>query len=282
MGACFGKKSAKYSTQYKTQLQQPKKQEEIEPKEPSPSLSKKLQNTDGVTEENNGEFRTSELIGNSIDSEVELIIDEQKKINEVLCQPFPSRIVSVTESELEYELANLIYGHPEIDYLSNNGDIFSYRQCSNANVKHLQYREPYAVNNLLSRFEERTMLDLGQTNEPVYYGSDQVQRTNETQLRDVEKRDGELHQLETDIVHLHEIHRDFAELVNDHGSVIDNIESSVSQTETHVTAGAKKLGQTVELQSAVRRKKILCGLIVFIIIAIAIIIAVVFATKKKS
>ncbi|CAF3337302.1 unnamed protein product [Rotaria socialis] len=120
MGACFGKKSAKYSTQYKTQLQQPKKQEEIEPKEPSPSLSKKLQNTDGVTEENNGEFRTSELIGNSIDSEVELIIDEQKKINEVLCQPFPSRIVSVTESELEYELANLIYGHPEIDYVDKS------------------------------------------------------------------------------------------------------------------------------------------------------------------
>ncbi|CAF1553216.1 unnamed protein product [Rotaria magnacalcarata] len=120
MGACLGKKGSKYSTQYKTQLKQPKKQDDIEPKEPSPSLSKKLQNTDGVTEENNGEFRTSELVESSIDSEIELIIDEQKKINEVLSQPFLSRIVSVTESELECELANLIYGHPEIDYVDKS------------------------------------------------------------------------------------------------------------------------------------------------------------------
>ncbi|CAF0763734.1 unnamed protein product [Rotaria sordida] len=126
------------------------------------------------------------------------------------------------------------------------------------------------------------MLDRGQGNEPIYYGVDQLQRTNETQLRDVEERHDEMRHLESDIVQLHEIHRDFAELVTGHGQMIDNIESSVAKTETNVFHGAKTLGKAVELQSAARRKRIICGVIVFIIIIIAIIITVVVVVTKKS
>ncbi|CAF0910263.1 unnamed protein product [Rotaria sp. Silwood1] len=127
------------------------------------------------------------------------------------------------------------------------------------------------------------MLDRGQINEPIYYGVDQLQQTNQNQLRQVEERHGEFRQLETDIVQLHEIHRDFADIVSDHGQRIDNIESSVAQTETQVFQSTKSLGKAVGLQSAARRKKIICGVIIFVIIALAVIITlVVVLTKKKS
>jgi hypothetical protein len=40
------------------------------------------------------------------------------------------------------------------------------------------------------------MLDFRQTNEPIYYNADQIQKTDNTQLQDVEQRHGELRQLE--------------------------------------------------------------------------------------
>ena len=52
----------------------------------------------------------------SVNSELQAIIDEQDRINETLSQPFPTRIVSVNESQLEYELAKLVFGQPEHEY----------------------------------------------------------------------------------------------------------------------------------------------------------------------
>ncbi|CAF3525477.1 unnamed protein product [Rotaria sp. Silwood1] len=97
MGACIGKKSSKYSKRYQPQITPPK-----------------------IQDKNDGERQKSELDEDSIDSELEIILNEQILINEALSQPLSSRIVSITDSELEYELANLIYGHPEKDYIENS------------------------------------------------------------------------------------------------------------------------------------------------------------------
>ena len=61
--------------------------------------------TEDCSGENDDNQRISKLDGSSINSELQTILDEQKVINEVLCQPFPSRVVSCTETELELELA---------------------------------------------------------------------------------------------------------------------------------------------------------------------------------
>jgi len=50
---------------------------------------------------------------NSIDPETQNIIDEQTRIIEAFSQPFPSRIISFTESEFECELAKLILEQSE-------------------------------------------------------------------------------------------------------------------------------------------------------------------------
>lgn len=45
--------------------------------------------------------------------------DQYDGINKAISQIFSSRVISISNSELEYELANLIYGHPEHDYAEN-------------------------------------------------------------------------------------------------------------------------------------------------------------------
>ncbi|CAF1006435.1 unnamed protein product [Adineta steineri] len=47
--------------------------------------------------------------------DIQLTIDKQNEIS----QNFPPRVISISDSEFEIELANLVYGHPEIDYAEN-------------------------------------------------------------------------------------------------------------------------------------------------------------------
>ncbi len=69
--------------------------------------------TNGLLVNNDDELRISILDENSIDPEIQSLIDEQTRIFEAFSQPFPSRIISVTESEFECELAKLILEQSE-------------------------------------------------------------------------------------------------------------------------------------------------------------------------
>ncbi|CAF1181853.1 unnamed protein product [Adineta steineri] len=126
MGACIGKKRSKYlkHNQIKSdtiQAPQPKLQDGDSSSKPSPSLSKKLQMVEDLSNNNNNddENRISILDQNSIDPEVQMIIEGQNLINEIFNQAFSNRVVSITDSVLECELVNLIYGYPAIDYTEN-------------------------------------------------------------------------------------------------------------------------------------------------------------------
>jgi hypothetical protein len=52
-----------------------------------------------------------------------IIVNEQEEIIRRLVQSNPTRLVSVTDSELELELAQLVYGHPEKDYCESSIDV---------------------------------------------------------------------------------------------------------------------------------------------------------------
>jgi len=69
--------------------------------------------TDGLIVNNDDEWRISQLSENSIIPEIQIFIDEQNIITEVFSQPIPSRFISATDSELEYELAKLIFENSE-------------------------------------------------------------------------------------------------------------------------------------------------------------------------
>ena len=61
--------------------------------------------TDHSHDENVDDQRISKLDGCSINSELQKILDEQKLIAQAFTQPFPSRVISCTDTELELELA---------------------------------------------------------------------------------------------------------------------------------------------------------------------------------
>ncbi len=83
----------------------------------------KLPLTDDCPINNDDECRTSKIDQTSIDSELQIIIDEQEIINETLSKLFPYRVVSVTDTELEYELAKIIIENPENDHVENSPDV---------------------------------------------------------------------------------------------------------------------------------------------------------------
>lgn len=62
------------------------------------------------------DIRLTIIDDHDVDSELETILDKQTTINSILAQPFSTRVLSISDTELEYELANLIYGCPEAEY----------------------------------------------------------------------------------------------------------------------------------------------------------------------
>ncbi len=49
-------------------------------------------------------------------SDTPFIDDQQEKITAIINRRMPCPMITVTDVDLETELANLVYGHPENDY----------------------------------------------------------------------------------------------------------------------------------------------------------------------
>lgn len=60
--------------------------------------------------------RISHIEDISINSELQTILEEQKLIDQVFSQPWSSRVVSTTDTELELELANLMMDSSDNDF----------------------------------------------------------------------------------------------------------------------------------------------------------------------
>ncbi len=76
-----------------------------------------LPSSNGSTVKNDKQIANTEE--NGIEPNVQDMIERYDEVNKVIGQIFSSLVVSISDSELEYELANLIYGHPENDYAEN-------------------------------------------------------------------------------------------------------------------------------------------------------------------
>ena len=60
--------------------------------------------------------RISRIEDISINSELQTILEEQKRIDQAFSQPFPARVISTTDTELEFELANLMLEYSDNDF----------------------------------------------------------------------------------------------------------------------------------------------------------------------
>ncbi|CAF0787901.1 unnamed protein product [Rotaria sp. Silwood1] len=125
MGACAGKNKSKKAKSYQPSVDSTKQPEsETKDKNLQPNMSSSpaetLSSSKGFTvnnDDNNKSISNTEIQG--IDPDVQIIINEQDKISNTLSKPCAHPVIAVTDSELESELANLVYGRPEKDYAEN-------------------------------------------------------------------------------------------------------------------------------------------------------------------
>ena len=72
---------------------------------------------------NNSTRKNDQYVSNiekhGVDPDIQATIRESNGVNNVIGQIFSNRVISISDSELEFELANLIYGNPENDYAEN-------------------------------------------------------------------------------------------------------------------------------------------------------------------
>lgn len=117
----------------------------------------------------------------------------------------------------------------------------------------------------------------------LYHDSHAIQSQQYADLEDetlqVEQREREVRQLESDIVGINDIFRDLATLVNEQGEIIDSIESNVETAATRVETGNKQLERAVVYKRCSRKLtcaivSILIGVLIAIIVIILIALAV--------
>lgn len=99
-----------------------------------------------------------------------------------------------------------------------------------------------------------------------------------SQLRQIEDRQKDILALEKNVFDVNQLFKDMSVLVHDQGEKLDNIESNITQTATHVEEG------NIELRKAERHRKrsrrcmlIVAGIVTVIIVVVIIAVAATFA-----
>lgn len=118
-----------------------------------------------------------------------------------------------------------------------------------------------------------TLLDLDDNKSASKQSQMQIQMEQEQEIQDLQEREKQIRQLETDIMDVNQIFKDLATMVHEQGEIIDSIEANVESAQVHVSQGSTQISQARQYQNKSRRKK-LC-LIVTGVIALAIIIGLI-------
>ena len=106
--------------------------------------------------------------------------------------------------------------------------------------------------------------------------SDLIKNTS----RNVQDKYQEVMTLEKSITELHEMFVDFAQLTEQQGELLDQIEYQVKSANDYVDAGNVEMREAVDLQIQLRKRQ--CCLAVIILVVIGVIIGIVFALKGQS
>lgn len=107
-----------------------------------------------------------------------------------------------------------------------------------------------------------------------------LQMEEDVDLDMIKERENAIKQLERDITDVNQIFKDLGMLVHEQGDMLDSIEANVETAQIQVYEGNKQLASASTYQSKARRKKCICVIILFVVIAVvAIILTVVYTSK---
>ncbi|CAL4082946.1 unnamed protein product, partial [Meganyctiphanes norvegica] len=98
----------------------------------------------------------------------------------------------------------------------------------------------------------------------------QIQMEQEAELQQLQERETQIRQLESDIMDVNQIFKDLATMVHEQGDMIDSIEANVESAQVHVSQGATQLQQARTYQNKARRKK-MCIILILVIVAAVVL-----------
>lgn len=102
-----------------------------------------------------------------------------------------------------------------------------------------------------------------------------------SELQDIQERERELSDLESQIHEVNMLFKEMHGLVQDQGKTIDSIEKHVEDATNDVQSGNKQLDEAKKHQCAARKKKIICfSILIIVIIIVGIIIAVTLSNNE--
>ncbi|XP_048758923.1 syntaxin-1A-like [Ostrea edulis] len=102
-----------------------------------------------------------------------------------------------------------------------------------------------------------------------------------SELQDIQERERELSDLESQIHEVNMLFKEMHGLVQDQGKTIDSIEKHVEDAANDVQSGNKQLDEAKKHQCAARKKKIICfSILIIVIIIVGIIIAVTLSNNE--
>ncbi|CAF0788071.1 unnamed protein product [Brachionus calyciflorus] len=94
-------------------------------------------------------------------------------------------------------------------------------------------------------------------------------------LQDIEARHKDIKMLEKNILELHEMFADLAELIETQGEMVDNIEDNMAKTVEDAKVGEDNTKKAVVNAKSARKKKVIVGLIITGVVLVVIIIIVI-------
>jgi type I site-specific restriction endonuclease len=109
----------------------------------------------------------------------------------------------------------------------------------------------------------------------------------ENEAAQLEEREREMRQLETDILDINDIFRDLGTMVHDQGDLVDNIETQVETAAVRVESGNTQLAKAVRHKKCSRKLTcciacILLGILAAVIIAVFVLLAIFTDLFKKK
>ncbi|XP_062410179.1 syntaxin-2-like [Sardina pilchardus] len=113
-----------------------------------------------------------------------------------------------------------------------------------------------------------------QSGNPAVFTSDLLldEQLTRNAVNEIESRHQDILKLEASIKELHEMFIDIAVLVENQGEMINNIETNVSSAAEYVNAGKIETKKAVRYQKQARRKYIIIGIVVLILLGLIALI----------
>ncbi|XP_004929803.1 syntaxin-7 isoform X2 [Bombyx mori] len=133
-----------------------------------------------------------------------------------------------------------------------------------AKAQSINIGDPFAMGNSNKDLVEMTETDVRK--------QEQMNMQAERSLVELEERERDIRQLESDILTVNDIFKELSTMIHAQGEVVDSIESSVEYTAQNVESATQQLREAGNYKNKLRKKKVYLAIILIIVVSIILIV----------